>query len=98
MIVNRRTFNVKLGAEDDAVEHLLSGKEHPKIRALRAYRPLVSPFSTVCMEIEFDSMADYEEVWAAWRADPDTAAFMERWYELTLPGGTNEIWEVRTRR
>ena len=95
MLVNRRTFIVKRGCMEEALALLKAEKErvsHP--HAGRIYTPSIGPFGVLVNEVEFESLEEYERFWAEWSASPEGAAFMEKWYDLTETGGTNEIWTL----
>jgi hypothetical protein len=92
MLVNRRTFNVK--QMDEAVAFIkaevkrFSGYTGP----VRIYTPETGSFGVVAVEWEYDSLEEYGKLWAEYYATPETPAAMEKWDELTRPGGTNELW------
>ena len=95
MIVNRRTFVVKRGRMQDVVELLREGgPDFPHPHPRRFYTPRIAPFDVLAIEIEFENLKDYEEYWTKWGTRPETAEFMDKWFELTQNGGTNEIWTV----
>ncbi|HWQ11703.1 MAG TPA: hypothetical protein VNL77_02825 [Roseiflexaceae bacterium] len=93
MLVNRRTFVIKRGHIEDAAAMLAEGMRRMGVQG-RVYLPEVGPFDVIAVEGEFESLAAYEQFWSAWAAQPDTGAFMERWYAITESGGANEIWRL----
>jgi hypothetical protein len=96
MLINRRTFSTRLGRWQDAVAVLKSGASHldwvPPARVLTSH---FGTFDRVELELEFESLAEYEKFWAAFDAAPETATVMAQWIETIEPGGTNEIWEIQ---
>ncbi len=60
----------------------------------RIYVPSIDTFDKVSIEVEFESLEEYEKGWAEWFARPETAAFVEKWSDLTESGGHNEIWTL----
>jgi hypothetical protein len=96
MIVNRRTFIVKPGQMDQLLALVNAAKEQfPGLaQAWRTYAPEIGPFDVVAIEWEYESLEEYERDWAEWGATPESAAFMEKWYQLTESGGSNEIWRL----
>ena len=99
MIVNRRTFNVKQGRSQEAVELLAGEIAAEKERGgysgtTRIYTSSIGQFDQVAVEWEYEDLAEYEKGWAEWEARPTTARVMEKWLELTKSGGTNEIWDL----
>lgn len=96
MIVNRRTFNVKQGHMDELLALLKAAKEQfsTSAHAWRNYAPEIGRFDVLAMEFEYESLQQYEEDWAEWGTTPESAAFLEKWYQLTESGGSNEIWRL----
>ena len=93
MIVNRRTFVVKRGCMEDIVALCIAERER-SILPYRIYVPEIGPFDVIAFEFEFENLQEYERAWAEWLGAPDAAEFMAKWYDLTEPGGTNEIWTL----
>ena len=97
MIVNRRTFVVKRGCMQDLVAMVKAEQERLNVAiTFRVYTPNIAPLNLVVAEWEFESLQEYEKFLADWRASPETAEFMKKWYELTESGGVNEIWNLET--
>jgi hypothetical protein len=99
MIVNRRTFNVKQGCEQELValvleEIVATSEDGSYTGTTRVYRSSIGAFDQLAVEWEYENLAEYEKGWAAWWERPTTAAFMQKFLELTKEGGTNEIWEL----
>ena len=95
MLVNRRTFSVKRGRSDELVEILQHGADH--IDTKPTFRVLVSQIGTfdqIELELEFDSLAEYESFWTAWSEAPESEGVLERFQDATLSGGSNTVWEV----
>lgn len=96
MYINRRTFSSRLGREQDAVTILKTGAKH--LDWSLPYRVLTShfgEFGMVQLEIEFETLAEYEKFWASFNAAPERDGIMAQWLETIEPGGTNELWEVQ---
>jgi hypothetical protein len=96
MIVNRRTFIVKAGYMDQLLALMKAAKEQfsTSAHAWRSYAPEIGPIDVVAFEWEYGSLEEYEKDWAEWGATPESAAFMEKWNQLTESGGSNEIWRL----
>ena len=99
MIVNRRTFTVKPGRMQEAVESVVKETAAEKERGgysgtVRIYTSSIGQFDQLAVEWEYESLAEYEKAWAEWGARPTTAEFMEKWIELVKAGGINEIWDL----
>lgn len=88
-IVNRRTFIAKRGHLDEVIALL---KEEKTDLVKRVYRSHYGTFDTAVMEIEFASVAEMEERWAAWFKSDYAQEFVPRWLEITESGGSNEVW------
>ena len=94
MVVNRRTFITKRGRTQEAAQFLK--KTMALVRSPRPPRVYISeigPFDTIAVEIEGESIADYEPLTAEWVAKT-TPELWEKWFSLTENGGTNEIWTL----
>ncbi len=92
MIVNRRTFIVKKGCSEKVVELLkdaTKGASVPKV--VRIYQWSISPSDQVTWEAEFEDIEEYSKFSTEWVGDPKRAALLEKFNDLTVPGGTSEI-------
>ena len=95
MIVQRMTFHIKAGHTDEALALALTEiKRYDWHRPVRFYVTKTGRFNTLASENEFESLAEYEQFWNAWFADPAARAFLEKWTQLEEPGGTRELWEL----
>ncbi|MCK4782615.1 MAG: hypothetical protein KAV87_02610 [Desulfobacteraceae bacterium] len=93
MIVNRRTFVVKRGRFEEAVALFMAEIERTNTVS-RVYVPETGLFDTIAMEQEYESLEEYEKDLSEYFASPEAAQFLEKWYDLTETGGTNEIWRL----
>ena len=100
VLVNRQTYNVKIGHADEVVAALKEATEQFSSykHALRIYTPETGSFDVVAVEWEYESLEEYDRLWTEWRATPEAAAFNEKWSDLIERGGTNEIWHLAERR
>ena len=95
MIVNRRTFFVKKGKMDELVALLVDTRRKMKQPSnARISYPVFGPFDVVVLETEHKDMQDYENASADMGKEVDMAAFMTKFDELTVPGGSSEIWTL----
>ena len=95
MLVNRRTFLVKRGHIDEAVELLKTGADHLEaVPTFRVYGGYISPFDTVVLELEFENLTEYERFWTEWADAPESEVVLEKWLQITESGGTNEVWQL----
>ena len=66
-------------------------------RKVRVYTPWIgSPRLALALELEYESLADYERSRAEVRGSPEGAAFFEKWDQVTEPGAgyVVEIWTL----
>ena len=91
MIVNRRTFVIKPGCMQEAINLFttLRGTD-----TFRIYVPEVSRFDILSIEIECKDLAEYEKMWDEWFSKPESKQFNEKLYTVLANGSTNEIWEL----
>jgi hypothetical protein len=102
MYINRRTFPMKQGAMEPAIELFKDLVKDGKaanlpvapreVKLLTAY---FGPFDLLVMEVEFEDLASYESYWGEVFGHPLMVAFFEKWNTLNNGGGANELWEVR---
>lgn len=94
-MVQRITYVVKVGKQDEAVELLKAGADHlENVAPSRVYGHRFGPRDTVAIELEVENLAELERFWGEWQAAPETAAVVEKWDRLVEPGGTTEIWKL----
>jgi hypothetical protein len=91
-VVNRRTFTAARGKQDEAVELLKGAAKSTGVR-FRIYRSYYGRFDEIAVELEFDSVADLEAMWARFLSQSGADDFFARWNALTL-GGQNEVWTL----
>ena len=93
MIVNRRTFKV---TDPDKAVALLKGPNDylGTLPTFRIYSSNIGTWNLVVLEQEFENLTEYEKFWDNFSKAPETPALMEEWQKVTLPGGTNEIWNL----
>ena len=88
-VVNRRSYIPKRGHADELISMLNAhGSDYP----MRIYRSHYGQLNLVVSEHEFASIAEMEQAWSNWFAADHTKDFLQRWYSITKPGGTNEVW------
>ena len=93
-IVNRQTVLVKVGRMPELLQLLLAMRESGKT-PFEVETAIYGPVDTLAMDFTFESIAAHDQAWADWAASEQTGPFLEKWFELTEVGLTNEIWEVR---
>jgi hypothetical protein len=86
----------KSGGQQKVIELLKEGgKFFPSTTPIRHFAAMIGPpAQTFQIEIEFPSLAAYEEQWAAAIAHEDYPEFMERW-RTTVESIQSEIWEIK---
>lgn len=91
MIVQRCTFQVKGRQRRAAAE--LARAERERIGAtFRIYLSYLGRYDTIVTEYEFEDLGAMETFWSEWFADPESAAFLEKWNNLLEAPRTNEVW------
>ena len=93
MIVNRRTFVAARG-QLDAPLSALREEVGKAPHAARLYAPSIGAFDTIAVELEFESLAEYEQFIGPYFARLAETGFFERWNQMTVSGGENAIWEL----
>jgi hypothetical protein len=90
MLAYRRTWLIKLGCMEEALEMIQQPvdtfKQHGHVG--RAYSSNRGPADVIVWEEDWASVEEHEKFWVELRADPATAAWFER-------GGAQEIWNLR---
>lgn len=96
MLLNRRFHMVKKGfVESTAALVVADLKKSSKGHAFRVCGPVIAgPFDAVAIEIEFKDLQDYESFWAEREDSQEYADFRAKFWEMTAPGGHNEIWVI----
>jgi hypothetical protein len=95
MIVNRRTWIAKKGCMDKVIAETLAVFKQlgPPWDKARIYVECIAPFDQFGCEVEFESLAQYEQMLNDC-VSRTPADFWPRWRGLIEPGGTNEIWTL----
>jgi hypothetical protein len=95
LIVHRMTFYIKAGQTDEALALALAEiKRYNWHRPIRFYATKTERFNTLASESEFANLAEYEQFWNDWFADPAARAFLDKWTPLEEPGGMQKLWEL----
>lgn len=93
MQVQRLEFEVKRGCMPEAVTLLKAmPKEGNVLPIKRVYTSRIGQQNVIAMELEWESLAEYEKGWAKWDARPQATAFLKSLNEL-LELSREEIWE-----
>ena len=90
MYTNRRTFVIKRGHMQEAIDLFASDESD---RAYRLYGSNgIAPveFDTITAETDFETLAEYEAYWQK-ALDSEFAEFIEKLNKITVPGGRNEL-------
>jgi len=93
MLVSRRTFTVKRGRIEEAVALVKANREQIG-GTHRIYVSITGTFDTIALEFEGESVDEGIKAFAEYFATPEGAAFGKKWFDLTEPGGTNEMWAL----
>jgi hypothetical protein len=96
MIVDRRTYNIKLGQQDQAIQLLQA--EMAALAAdnaappYRIYLSHTGRFGQLAVEWEFGTPAERETFWTNWR--PQAPSFVEHWYGLNQGEIQIDVWDL----
>jgi hypothetical protein len=94
MIVRRSFHRVNQGRMADAIAAARElADELPG--AVRLYQPMFgSTRGTLCIEMEFESLAALEQSLADWQGTPSAEAFMKKWRDTTDSHAEIQIWRT----
>jgi hypothetical protein len=96
MIVDRRTYNIKLGQQDQAIQLLqaeMAGLTADNAAPpYRIYLSHTGRFGQIAVEWDFGSPAERETFWRDWR--PHASSFIKQWYEINQGDIQIQVWEL----
>jgi hypothetical protein len=96
MIVDRRTWNIKLGHHQEAVDlvkaEFAALKERGACPPFRIYVSRIGQWGQIAAEYEFENLAAQEKFWAEWR--PSNPKFIEEWFGLNRGEIQIEVWDL----
>ena len=96
MIVDRRTYNIKLGHMQEAIE-LLKFEINAVIEQgislpYRIHISRFGRFDQLATEYEFENLAAQEKFWTEWQ--PKNPEFIDKWFGLMQGEIQLEIWDL----
>jgi hypothetical protein len=95
MVVIRYTNIIKPGHMDELVAVLRASVEAVNWpHAVRAYVPIYGSINVLNVELEFESLEEYESFRATLTNVPELAAFYEKLEEVMEVGGSREVWNL----
>ncbi len=97
MILWRNFSVIEKGKMQEAVALVQERAESlkPKYVVRIATNGIGTPRSTICVEIEYESLAAMEKHQTERAQTPAWQAFAKKWDELTAFGGHTEIWYLK---
>jgi len=100
MIVERRTYLVKIGHDAEAVAILKRMFEISTFytNPYRIYTCYIGPNNVIVVEWEWEDLEQMGAVWAAVVANPEFAPLQEQWRALRERGGQGELWHLAAQR
>ena len=101
MIVDRRTFHVKIGRAAEVADMIKEQIEGNTVYtgSYRIYLPDIGgSYDTVVGVWEYEDVPEMRAAREAWAAKPSTPEYMEKWHESVERGGHGEIWELVAKR
>jgi hypothetical protein len=95
MLAYRRTWHVKLGCMDEALELIHQAVDEFKERGAigRAYSPHISPADIIVWEEDWESAEDHDQFWAG--LGEGTKEWFQNWFKVVERGGSQEVWNLR---
>lgn len=92
MIVERRVYKTKPYCDQAAVDLVIeSWGVFGFPNACRVYMPISGPSDVIYHELEFKDWQEREQYWTEFFALPQMPEWLEKWKELTEPGGVIEF-------
>jgi hypothetical protein len=92
MIVERFTWHVKPGRQQEFVELVKAERERAGEGTLRIYVPFFGPHNVVIAEIEFENTEEQDRFWEEWWQAPEAQTYLENLSKLQDAGGSRELW------
>jgi hypothetical protein len=92
MIVERFTWHVKPGHQQEFVELVKGERERIGKAEVRIYVPFYGPHNVVIGELEFETLEDQDGFWQEWWQAPEAQTYMEALSQLQDAGGSHELW------
>ena len=92
MIVERRVYKTRPYCDQaaaDFVKETFGVFGYPITH--HVYLPISGPSSVVYHELEFKDWVEREQMWADFFALPQMPEWLEKWKDLTIPGGNIEF-------
>jgi len=93
MIVERWTHTIKAGRVEEAIELL---KSYNWGRPYKLFRSKVGVLRQLITEVEFESMAEIEQVWNKIESTSEYSAFLEKWANVVVSSERNFMTPIDT--
>ena len=95
MIVQRITYTLKPGRMPQALAMVSAEIERVSPpHAVRVYSPGTGSWDEITLELEFESVAESDEFWEQYRANPGTSEYLAKFSELTTPPTRGEFRSI----
>lgn len=95
MIAHRITVRYQAGKLPEAIALLQAERERAKFpHAVRMYIAKSEVSDMSIGEYEFENIAEMEQFWSNWEAQPEAQAFLQQYKQLTEPGTIGEIFDL----
>jgi len=91
MYTNRRTFVIKRGHVQEALDLFATFDSDRAYRVYGSDGIALVDFDTITAETDFESLAEYEAYWQKAFDRSEFAEFREELNRITVPGGRNEL-------
>jgi hypothetical protein len=95
-ILNRRLFKIKYGKMEEAAALMKAEVEAFDVYKgpSRIHTPLFGPDNILAVEWEYESLAEYESLWAKYEARPASGAFLAEFGALETGPHFNELRQL----
>ena len=95
MIVERFTIPIKPGKMDEALSMVKDDQIFASFaKRRRILSPLISPRDVVVVDLDFEDMAEHDQLWAEIFAKEAWTAWQAKWDEIRAGQSSNHIWTL----
>jgi hypothetical protein len=93
--VERFTIPIKPGKMDEALSMLKDDQIFASFaKRRRILSPLISPRDVVVVDLDFEDMAEHDQVWGEIFAKKEWNVWQAKWDEIRAGQSSNHIWTL----
>lgn len=93
MIVERFTIPIKPGKMDEALSMLKDENIFAPFTR-RIFSPFISPRDVVVIDLDFEDMAEHDQIWGEVFANKEWDAWLAKWDEIRAGQSSNHLWTL----